>query len=377
MSFRLVMVISGLQAGGAERVMSSLANYWADVGWDVHLMTLDGTDVLPFYSLDPRVTHHRLDVSQRASNLLSGTIHIGCKIHRLRAAIRRVSAEVVISFLDDVNIITVLATRRLQLPVIVCVRTDPRAYRLRYPWRLLRPWAYRRATCVVAQTQAALDYFSASIRRGGSVIPNPVVPVPEFARHHYGTCSGRGRVVLAMGRLQREKGFDCLIEAFAKIAGTHSDWTLEIWGEGRERQQLEMMIGQFGLQGRIRLPGLTRDPAEKMRRADLFILSSRYEGFPNVLCEAMASGLPVIAADCRSGPSDIVRDGVDGVLVPPENSHALARAMDRLMSNDAERTRLASAATEVLHRFSLSVVMSEWTELCRRAARGTANKEHA
>jgi glycosyltransferase involved in cell wall biosynthesis len=212
---------------------------------------------------------------------------------------------------------------------------------------------------VVVQTEAALRYFPARVRRRGVVIPNPVQPPPGFPAQP----GPPAPLVLAMGRLERQKGFDLLIEAFARVAPDHPAWQLEIWGQGEMRASLEAQRDGLGLGARVRLPGLTRSPGAEMARAGLFVLSSRYEGFPNVLCEAMACGLPAISADCPSGPGEIIRDGQNGLLVRPDDVGALATAMGRLMSDAPERARLAGQAPDVLDRFGIAKVMSIWEAL--------------
>jgi glycosyltransferase involved in cell wall biosynthesis len=166
-----------------------------------------------------------------------------------------------------------------------------------------------------------------------------------------------------MGRLVPQKGFDRLLEAFASIARERPGWSLTIHGEGPQRLPLTERTESLGLAGQVRFPGVTDDPAAALADADLFVLSSRWEGFPTVLGEAMALGRPVVAFDCPSGPADLIRDGLDGVLVPRDDIAALASAMASLIDDPTRRAALAARAPEVLERFGLTAILARWDEL--------------
>jgi glycosyltransferase involved in cell wall biosynthesis len=171
------------------------------------------------------------------------------------------------------------------------------------------------------------------------------------------------RLLLAVGRLSRQKGFDLLLEAWSTLAGQQPRWRLVILGEGPDRQALEAQIQALGLVQAVLLPGRAGNVSEWYRRADLFVLSSRFEGFPNVLAEAMASGLAVVSTDCPTGPAAIVRDGVDGLLVPVDQPAALRQALARLMHDDALRASMAQRACQLADRLAPEVVAGRWQQL--------------
>jgi glycosyltransferase involved in cell wall biosynthesis len=163
-----------------------------------------------------------------------------------------------------------------------------------------------------------------------------------------------------MGRLTPQKGFDLLINAFSQVATAHSTWELRILGEGEDLAALQRHAADFGIADRVQFLGWMDDPNPFLANASLFVLASRWEGFPNALLQAMAHGAAVIGFACDSGPEEIIRQDVDGLLVLPEDVGALAAAMDRLMGNLAERTQLGQRAREVTDRFSCHQFFSRW-----------------
>jgi len=268
--------------------------------------------------------------------------------------------ELVISFIDTTNVKVLMAMHSSKIPVIVSERTDPRNHQIRWRWSLLRRLYYPMASRVVLVTKETFYWANALWPKWDAcVIPNaalsPVMLQPCERPRWFSV-----KNLVAMGRLDKWKGFDHLLQAFSRVAGDFPDWNLTIMGEGVERSNLENLISSLGLKGRVYLPGLISSPAEILSQADLFVHSSLYEGFPNAIVEAMACGLPAISFDCPSGPKEIIRNNIDGILVPVGDMPALSKAMLKLMADDPERKRLASRAPDVLERFSQERIFGMW-----------------
>jgi GalNAc-alpha-(1->4)-GalNAc-alpha-(1->3)-diNAcBac-PP-undecaprenol alpha-1,4-N-acetyl-D-galactosaminyltransferase len=336
--------------------MSIMANYWASQNCDVTLITLASQD-LDWYAVHSRVKRIALNLEISSRNIAEAARHNATRLRNLRRAIRNSDPNVVISFCGETNILTLLASIGMAIPVIVSERVDPRYHPIGAIRHGLRHLLYRRADGLVVQSTALHDWACRFVGpQGVYVIPNPVEK-PETGVAHMRLSSGR--TVVAMGRLTHQKGFDLLLRAFARCASKH-DWSLIIIGEGNERAALEALIAELGLKDRVSLLGPRQNPARILQEADLFVMSSRYEGFPNALLEAMACGMAVISTDCPTGPAEIIRHGVDGLLVEPHDINALATAMERLMADYNERERLGARAVEVTERFGVERVMSMW-----------------
>jgi len=379
---RITFVISSLGGGGAERVVSNMARYWADKNWEITILTLFQGRRPVCYDLHPNVVHRDLRSTLSSNPRPDAKSLIALRdlfdvlspserktflgnlvlIVALRHAIVSTNPQAVISFIDVTNVQVLLALYRLDLPVFISERCHPVSTG-NAGWDRLRQRLYRSATRLVVLAEESLSVFSPEVRKRGRVIPNAVLPPRYDTSYERGMHQKAERILLAMGRLAYEKGFDLLLHAFAGIAPKHPSWSLNIWGQGRLRSTLVALADELGLSERVRFPGFTRQPYDVMRQSDLFVLPSRLEGFPNVLLEAMACGLPVVSFDCPTGPSYIIRDGTDGVLLPPHDVTALKENLDRLMGDEAERNRLAGRAPEVIERFSLERMMGMWEQV--------------
>jgi glycosyltransferase involved in cell wall biosynthesis len=343
-----------------------MANHWANRGETVTVITLSG-EVGDTYSLDPRVTRIALDAMRDSRGPMQAIAHNVHRVRLLRRAIASSTPETVISFTDRMNVLTLLACRPLGLETVISERIDPSRYEIGRAWSWLRRRVYPTAQALVVQTERVRRQM-VDVMRGRPiyVIPNAVeAPQPAAAVLHPEE-PGRVRWIIAMGRLAPQKGFDMLIDAFSRVAGRHPQWSLKILGEGPHRPTLEQLIDVKGLAGRVVLAGWEHDPGAVLQQGELFVLSSRFEGFPNALLEAMASGLPAVSFDCQSGPAEIIRDQIDGILVPPEDVAGLEDAIDHALSDEALRRRLAAEAVRVVERFSVERYFARWDAVLRR-----------
>jgi glycosyltransferase involved in cell wall biosynthesis len=219
---------------------------------------------------------------------------------------------------------------------------------------------YGRLDVLTVLTQADLRDYRALLEPSGTrvvEIPN-ALPALEGERSDVSN-----PVIIAGGRLTWQKGFDRLVRAFARVAPEHPEWTLRIYGRGRERDKLRRMIGKRDLHDRILLMGPTAEFGPELSRAAVFALSSRFEGFGMVVLEAMSKGLPVVAFDCPRGPGEIITHGEDGLVVPDGDVEAFAAALGRLMGDAGERRRMGAAAVRKAERYDAEAVGARWDAL--------------
>lgn len=368
----ITLIISSLNSGGAERTLSELANVLALKGHQVSLITFSSSVAIPFYFLDTKINLIHLDqcYSERYS-FLRRFKNIVKRILCLRKTIQKIKPNIVISFIDVTNITTLIATRGLTIPILVSERTHPSHHQLPKFYQVLRRIFYSKAAAIVVQTTSAAEYFNRNGFENIKVIPNAVSKSAQ--KKVKVISSSLVKNIVSVGRLSPFKGFDILIKAFHTFLFTYPYLTLTIYGEGNERLNLEKLIHFLGLQNKVFLPGVIQNIQEAFLNADLFIFPSRYEGFPNALCEAMAVGLPVIASDC-SGNVDIVRDGIDGRFFPVGDVQALTKITLELLDDAEQRQQLAEKAKEICDRFESNHIFKLWDEVIVEAVRSYNEK---
>jgi glycosyltransferase involved in cell wall biosynthesis len=365
---RLLFIIHSLGSGGAERVTATLANYWAAKDWHVTVVTIDSRE-RDFYALDRRVERIELSLARRSPNAVAAVFNNLRRMARLRHVLKQTKPDVAVSMMSTANALLAISGRGLDTLTVGSERIHPPALPLGTTWEAIRRWTYHRLDALVMQTEQSADWVRAHTGASESaVIPNPVtyplaIHEPIKSPESITDKTGTSRLLLGVGRLVEQKGFDRLIKAFAATSAGHPEWLLVIVGEGERRSSLEDLAAELGVQDRVRLPGVVGNLREWYERADLFALTSRFEGFPNALVEALAHGVPVVAVDCETGPREIVRHERDGLLVAQNDPSALVRALNRLMEADSLREQFAQAAVDARERFSLDRIAGMWEGL--------------
>lgn len=365
---RICLFIGSLKAGGAERVTLWLARELVARGHAVTVLTHHGADQ-DFFALPQGVTRAVVGLTEGRQTLFGKALINLRRCWRVRSVLRGMQADVILAMMPHESVVGVVAATGLRTRVVVSERNAPWHRRQDRIWTLMRKLVYRLSDAQVAQTRPIADWLE---RHTGSrrlhIIPNAVQsPLPSGTPVIAPPADPARKLIVAAGTKPWQKGFDLLIEAFAGIADTYPDWDLAIPGLHPDREE-EGLTGQAvldraraaGLEHRVLLPGHAGNMPDWYGAADLFVLSSRFEGFPNVLVEAMSQGCACVAFDCDTGPRDIIEDGENGLLVAPLEATPLADAMARAMGDDALRDHMGAQARTVTRRFSAARIMDLW-----------------
>ena len=349
--------------GGVQRVVSNLCHGWVRRGCEVHLIVESGEGAA--FPVPADVVYHQLSKCHKRRGL-KGIWDNFSYVRGLGQVVRSAKLDAVLAVSTVANIHLAQAN----IPRSVVRIGSEHGYSPHFPLPFHKEWFRRRAypklDAIVCPTKEAANLLAQTYPRARTLgIPNWLTwPLPK-GDGSAGAAIGRPgrRTFLACGRFDKLKGFSRLIAMFDGLKERLPNWDLVIVGDGEDRELLESQVAQAKLGGRVFFTGWVADMESVFRSADVFVFPSVSEGFALVLAEAMACGLPCVSYDCKVGPSEIIRDGVDGLLVPVRDEAAFASAMLRLAEGETERSRLAAACPEILSRLSEDAIQPLWAQV--------------
>ena len=356
---KIVTIIPTLRGGGAERVVSGLTQEWAKshqvtvAFFDASRMSYDCLGRIVDLGLQLPISGNRL------MGIMKKTYSIGVVSARLITLLRQDQPDRIFSFMEKANFVAIAVASWAGCldRLYVSVRDNPATFP--FLFRALIPLLYRLPAGIIAASDGikqGLELMHVSATKI-SVIPNPILTDRQAIKQK-SVAPLPDRFILGCGRLDRQKGFDRLLEAFHRLG--RPDIHLVILGEGEERPELINLSRELGIEKRVHFPGYVTDVETWYRHAECFVLSSRHEGWPNVLMEAMAEGCSVISFDCKYGPSEIIRDGENGLLVPEGDVEELTKAIARVLDDKALRRNLAVNGMERVKMFEVKEIVARW-----------------
>ena len=346
----ITIVTRSLCAGGAERVIAQLLNHWVENQTQCSLILLDKKD--RFYPLDSRITVHEIGVV--SSNRYVDKIK---KYSAVRTLVRSLKPDVVLSMPEEIGIFVIGALMGTKIPVVVSERNNPWTMPNKKVTRALRTLLYPFADGFIFQTEQAASFFSKRIQEKGVVLPNPLdltrIPAPFVGE--------RQKIIVGAGRLEPQKNFFLLIDAFQQFYREHPEYRLIIYGEGSLRKDLEAYAAEQLPEGTFELPGRASDLVHRLNPATAFVLSSDFEGMPNVLIEAMATGVPCVSTDCPSGgPAELIRHGENGYLVSAGAAEEIAEQLSHIVNTPEEAAKISQRSVAIKNELDATIVASKW-----------------
>ena len=350
---KFALIIHRLAPSGAPKIMVWLSEYLAGRGHDVALVAIYGCgEALP---APEGVKLIALDLKQSPNPLFRKTLGLWSAEKKLLEVLEDLGPDLCLTFMDTAGLLLLFVKRFRGLKVYCSERADPD--RGGPVSAFIRKRLTLLSDGVVFQTEGARDCFRGLALPRNRVIPNPVSPSPV-------SWQGPGGPLVWAGRFDnRQKRLDVLLEAFRLVLETLPEARLVMYGDGPDLGRTKALAESMGLSGRVSFPGFEKDLSEKLARGGAFVMSSDFEGIPNVLIEAMAAGLPCVVTDCSPGGARVlIRDGVDGLITPRGDARALAEAAARLLSDPELARTLGANAARITEKFSPEKLGAEWEE---------------
>lgn len=358
---KICLVIPSLQIGGMERVMSEIAHFFSTKTELEVNVVLYGKESEIFYSIPLVIRVHRPAEKFNDKLRLFSTLK---RLLYLRRTIRGIDPDSVLSFGEYWNSFVLLAIYGLKYPVYISDRCSPKK-KFSFYHRLLRKLLYPKATGIIAQTKTAKLSLSNQIaHKNIKVISNPVTN-----NLNQNPLNDREKIILSIGRLVETKHYDRLIKIFSKVKAP--GWKLMIVGDNALKQdtmaRLVSLVDELDLGNCVILEGKKSDVFDYYYKSSIFVFTSSSEGFPNVISEALSTGLPVISYDCVAGPSELISDGSNGFLVPLFDDELFLEKLQLLIDNDNLRSEMSRKAADSVSRFGIESIGEQYLDFIMSA----------
>lgn len=351
--------ISSLSGGGAEHVLINLAAGFQQMGNIVTITSLERRE--QFYTVPEQIEVFRYNHTK-----YKGVISFIKDILAVRNQLKcREDVEVSISFLGRTNMVLSLAAIGLKKKIIICDRNNLAQKYSRIVFAALCR-VYSFADILVVQTNEIKSVYPQYLQKKIRVLENPL-DFTEMNKQCIDEAIVKENTIISVGRLEKQKDYRTLIDAFSLIADKYPEWHIKIFGKGKMQEEIQRWIDEKELTNRIVLCGTTHRPFYEMKKSKIFVLSSFFEGFPNVLCEAMYAALPCIATSCMSGPRDLIKDNETGILVSVGDSIQMAQKLEHLINCKDERERLGKNAHVDIQRLESKKVYARWLDMIKES----------
>ena len=362
---KIALLIRTPDAGGAERAATSLANEFSRAGHTVTLLCLTGSD--SFYPTDPDVIVRYLNKDAKGGGKRANPAVLLGRAKALRRFLNVQKPDVLVCMSWSTTLYGIVCTKGIPTLCIGTERSNPYVLNANRLTTFLRRFSAVKCDGFVCQTARACEFYPQAAREKIAVIPNGVFNPIVFDTS---VPNDREKTVTACGRLDRNKGFDVLLDAFAKAQHELPDYSLHIFGEGEKRAELTAQAQRLQIASCVELCGEDPEAIRRIARSSVFVLSSRSEGMPNALIEAMAAGVPCVATRCEMGPEELIEDGVNGLLVPVDDAKAMANAICRILLDSELSAKLSENALLLRQTHDPSAIAALWVqyfESCLRA----------
>lgn len=349
---RVLFVGASLGGGGSERVMSILINGLSHAAYAIKMVRLFDEKI--DFELNENVSTEY--IGNEIQNPFLKKIRL---VFDLKRIIKEFKPNVIVSFLTTCNVISVLASIGYNVKVIISERNDPHNNVKTNFAAKIRNIIYSKADLLVCQTADAIDYFPENIQNKGIVIPNPIPSgLPSCFK------GDRKKNVVMVCRLNKQKNLPMAINAFWQFHHIHSEWVLDIYGEGKERQNLEMLIDSLKASSYIKLHGFCTNVIDQILDAGIYLSTSNYEGISNSMLEALALGIPAVVTNCPIGGARLaIEDGVNGILVPVGDVEKCSIALDFLASGKMQLLTNEKIAISIRQKFAEKAIIEEWEKV--------------